>query len=562
MLPAQFFCGLDLRAAFGHFASTSAQVVSLLSTISRADSARGLSNQSGSIQSTNGSGKQHSDSTRSHQIHVERTQMVTTVADRASQNGMDRNTTAAAGIELWRLPATDLAHLIRTRQVSAREAAQAALQRLDAVNPQINAIVAHSPALVLEQADRLDKRLAQGEDPGPLAGVPVSVKINTDMAGFPTTNGTRLQKDWIAKVNSPAVENMVRAGAVLLGRSNSPTFALRWFTSNVLNGATRNPRNPALTPGGSTGGGAAAVTAGIGHLAIGTDIGGSLRYPPYACGVHGLRPTLGRVPAYNASSPERAIGAQMMSTTGLIARTIEDLRVGLAAMSASDLRDPWWVAAPLEGPPMPLIAAMCLRPGGMQIAKEVETAVLDAGQRLSDAGWKVEEIEDVPSIHEAADVQMRLWLGDGYAGLVDAARRDGDRAAIAVVEAVRGMAEPLPCDVVSHAMVQRTTIQREWRLFFTKYPVLLLPVSGELPFPDGLDLQGEAGFRRVWNAQLPLRAPPAVGLPGLAITTNLIGSVPVGVQILASHFREDLCLLAGKAIEACGTPVSPIDPMF
>ena len=157
---------------------------------------------------------------------------------------------------------------------------------------------------------------------------------------------------------------------------------------------------------------------------------------------------------------------------------------------------------------------------------------------------------------------MRLWLGDGFAGLVDAARRDGDAAAIAVVAAVRGMAESLPCDVVSHAMVLRTTIQRKWRQFFGNYPVLLLPVSGELPFPDGLDLQGTAGFQRVWDAQLPLRAPPALGLPGLAITTNLIGSVPVGVQILASQFREDLCLLAGKAIEARGVPASPIDPMF
>jgi amidase len=330
----------------------------------------------------------------------------------------------------------------------------------------------------------------------------------------------------------------------------------------VLNGATRNPRNPALTPGGSTGGGAAAVAVGIGQLAVGTDIGGSLRFPAYACGIHGLRPTLGRVPAYNASSPERAIGAQMMSSTGLLARTIEDLRVGLAAMSAPDVRDPWWVAVPLEGPLMPRVAAMCLRPGGMQIAKEVEAAVLDAGRRLSDAGWKVEEIDDVPSIREAADVQMRLWLGDGFAGLVDAARRDGDNAAIAVVEAVRGMAEALPCDVVSHAMVLRTTIQRKWRLFLARYPVLLLPVSGELPFPDGLDLQGQAGFQRVWDALLPMRGPPALGLPGLTVTTNLIGSVPVGVQILASHFREDLCLLAGKAIEARGTPPSPIDPTY
>ena len=479
----------------------------------------------------------------------------------SSRNVVQARSSAGTGTELWRLSATELAQLIRARKVSAREAAEAALQRLDEVNPQINAIVAHRPDQVREQADRLDQRIARGEDPGPLSGVPVTVKINTDMAGFPTTNGTRLQQDWVAKVHSPAVENLVRAGAVLLGRSNAPTFALRWFTSNLLNGATRNPRNPALTPGGSTGGGAAAVTAGVGHLAVGTDIGGSLRYPAYACGVHGMRPTLGRVPAYNASSPERAIGAQMMSSTGLIARTVEDLRVGIEAMSAPDVRDPWWAPVPFEGPPMPLAAAMCLRPGGMQIAKEVEAAVLDAGLRLSDAGWKVEEIGDVPSIDAAADVQMRLWLGDGFAGLVDAAKRDGDPGALAVVAAVRGMAEALPCDVVSHAMVLRTTVQRQWRLFFARYPVLLLPVSGELPFPNDLDLQGEAGFQRVWRAQLPVRAPPALGLPGLAVSTNLIGSIPVGVQILASHYREDLCLLAGKAIEARGTPLSPIDPM-
>ena len=488
--------------------------------------------------------------------------MATSSVDTSVCGALDRNKNCSTGTQIWRLTAAELSHLVRTRKVSAREAAEATLQRLDAVNPLINAIVAHSPELVLAQADRLDQRLARGEDPGPLTGVPVSVKINTDMAGFPTTNGTRLQRDWMAKVNSPAVENLVRAGAVLLGRSNAPTFALRWFTSNVLNGATRNPRNPALTPGGSTGGGAAAVAAGIGQLAVGTDIGGSLRYPAYACGVHGFRPSLGRVPAYNASSPERAIGAQMMSSTGLIARSIEDLEIGLVAMSAPDPRDPWFVPVPHKGAHSPLIAALCLRPGGMQIAQEVEAALLDARQRLLDAGWQVEEIEDVPSMHEAAAVQMQLWLGDGYAELVDAAKRDGDHAAIAVVDAARSMAVTLPCDIVSRALVLRTTVQRQWRVFFARYPVLLLPVSGELPFPDGLDLQGQEGFQRVWNAQLPLRAPPALGLPGLAVTTNLIGTTPVGVQLLADQFREDLCLLAGKAIVARGAPLSPVDPMF
>jgi amidase len=462
--------------------------------------------------------------------------------------------------ELWRLPATELAHLVRTRKVSAREAAEDALKRLDAVNPQINAIVEHRPDLVLEQAERIDRMVARGEDPGPLAGVCVTVKVNIDQAGFVTTNGTRLQKDLVARANSPAVDNLVRAGAVLLGRSNSPAFALRWFTSNLIHGNTRNPRDLSLTPGGSSGGGAAAVAAGIGQVALGTDIGGSIRYPAYACGVHGLRPTLGRVPVYNASSPERNIGPQLMAVTGPIARTIEDLRVALAALSAPDPRDPWWVPAPLEGPPMPLHAVLCLRPGGLQIVKEVESAVLDAGRRLANAGWKVDQIEDTPPLHDAAELQERLWLGDAFAGLADAAAREGDPGALAVVAAVRARAKTLPADVVARALVQRATLTRQWLLFLARYPVLLLPVSAELPFPDGLDLQGEAAFQRVWQAQLVQRGLPAMGLPGLTISTNLVDSVPVGVQVVAGRYREDLCLLAGKVIEAGGTPPSPIDP--
>ncbi|WP_394844852.1 amidase family protein [Pendulispora brunnea] len=462
--------------------------------------------------------------------------------------------------ELWRLPATELVHRIRSREVSAREAADAALERLDAVNPKIHAIVAHRPEWVRAQASKVDEALARGEDPGPLAGVPVTVKINVDQAGFATTNGTRLQENLIANANSPVVDNLVRAGAVLLGSSNSPTFALRWFTSNQVHGKTLNPRNPSITPGGSTGGGAAAVTAGIGHIALGTDIGGSLRYPAYACGVHGLRPSFGRVPAFNASSPERPIGPQLMSAAGPIARTVDDLRVALAAMSAPDPRDPWWVPAPLEGPELPSRAAICLRPGGLQIAPEVEAALRDAGRRLVDAGWTVEEIEDTPLIRDAAEVQERLWLGDGFAAFADAVARDGDPAALAVVAAVRAKVAAMPADAVSGSLVRRTTLARQWRLFLTRYPVLLLPVSGELPFPDDLDLKGEEGFRRVWEAQLTMRALPAVGLPGLTVSTGMVGSIPVGVQIVAAHFREDLLFRAGKAIEAGGTPVSPVDP--
>src|ERR1700745_3165954 len=170
--------------------------------------------------------------------------------------------------ELWRHSASEVARLVRTRKVSAREVADAALQRLDFVNPQINAIVDCRPDLVREQADQVDGLLARGNDPGPLAGVPVTVKINIDQAGFATTDGSRLYENRIAKFNSPAVDNVVRAGAGLLGRSTEPRFAIRWFTSNLLFGGTHthNPRDPLLTPGGSSGGGGGGVARGLRNI--------------------------------------------------------------------------------------------------------------------------------------------------------------------------------------------------------------------------------------------------------------------------------------------------------
>ncbi|MCA7996778.1 amidase family protein [Burkholderia metallica] len=463
--------------------------------------------------------------------------------------------------QLWQLSATELAKRVRQREVSAREVADSVLARLDAVNPAINAVVEHRPDDVRRQADEVDRAIARGDDPGPLAGVPVTVKINIDQAGFATTNGTRLQETLIAQADSPVVANIRKAGGVLLGRTNSPTFALRWFTSNLVHGRTRNPRNASLTPGGSSGGAAAAVAAGIGPLAVGTDIGGSVRYPAYACGVHGIRPSLGRVPAFNASSPERAIGAQLMSTAGPIARSIDDLSLALRAFVAPDPRDPWNVAVPFDGREVPKRAALCVRPRGLEVVPEVEAALRDAARRLADAGWTVDEIDDTPPMREAALLQEQLWLGDGFDALANAVDADGDPGAAAVIAAVRGKVRDLPADVISRALVRRTTLTREWRLFLDEYAVLLLPVSSELPFPDDLDRQGLAGFDRVWEAQLTLRALPAMGLPGLAVTTSVANGVPVGVQVVATHHREDLCLLAARDIEARGVQVVAVDPV-
>jgi amidase len=463
--------------------------------------------------------------------------------------------------DLWRLSAVDLAALIRGRKVSAKEAASAGLARLDAVNPAINAVVEHRPEDVMAQAAAVDAAMARGDEVGPLGGVPVTVKVNIDYAGYATTNGLNIQRDVLPTSNSPVIDNLRKAGAVILGRTNCPAFSYRWFTTNLLYGDTKNPRDPALTPGGSSGGAASSVAAGIGHIAHGTDIAGSIRYPAYACGVHGLRPTLGRIAAYNAALPERIISGQITAMSGPLARTIGDIRLGLHVMSQPDMRDPWWVPAPLEGPAMPKRAAMCLRPDGLEISADVEAAVRDAGKRLQAAGWTVEEIDNTPALREAAELQTTIWFGDGFQGMMEAAEREGDPGALACLRGNKRKLEGFENGGLSRALVRRSTFVRDWQLFLQAYAVVLMPVSGELPFEDNLDLKDDESFERVWRAQMPQIGIPFMGLPALSVATGLVGRVPTGVQIVAGRYREDLCMLAGEAIEAGGTPVSPIDPV-
>jgi amidase len=461
--------------------------------------------------------------------------------------------------DIWRLSASEVARHIARRTFSAVEAAQAALVRLDAVNPHLNAVVDWRPDEVLQRADAIDAALARGEKLGPLAGVPITVKVNIDQAGFATTNGVTLQKDRIAATNSPVVDNFLKAGAVIVGRTNTPAFSYRWFTDNRLHGATQNPRNAALTPGGSSGGAASSVAAGIGHIAHGTDIAGSIRYPAYACGVHGLRPSLGRVAAFNASGPERNIGGQITAVSGPIARTIHDLRLGLAAMSGADDRDPWWVPAPLEGPAVPRTVGLCVHPDGLETSPAVAAALIDAAERLRDAGWQVEELDAVPPLQEACTTQIVLWMGDGYEAMVAAAAQEGDAGAIAALAGQVGIAASLSAAQLSNALVRRATLARAWQEFTDRYPVLLMPASAELPFAAGLDLQGAEAYARVWAAQSPMIGLPLTGLPSLVVSTGMAGASPVGVQLVAGRFREDLLFAAGEAIEARGAPPMPVD---
>ncbi len=453
--------------------------------------------------------------------------------------------------DLWRLGAAQTAELIRARKASAVEVTKSALARLDAVNPRLNAVVQFMPDQALATAAAVDAALARGEDPGPLAGVPVTIKTNVDQAGFATSNGLRLQKDLIAQQDSPVVANLKRAGAVLIGRTNTPAFSLRWFTRNSLHGATKNPRNPALTPGGSSGGAAAALAAGIGALAHGTDIGGSVRYPAYACGLHGLRPGLGRVPAVNASSPDRLMGAQLMAVSGPLARSIADLRLGFAAMAAPDARDPWW--CPGVAGDQPRRAALCVRPEGLATSPSVEAALRATAVALQDAGWTIVETA-IPPLREPARLQALLWLAETRRGMNAAVAKEADPDSSFVYAQMERLCPAPDMNAFQDALQARLGFCREWSLFLERYPVAIMPVSAEPPFPDQADVASPEAFDRIIEAQLTQVGLPLMGLPGLTVATAWVDA-PMGVQLVGARGREEWLLQAGAVIEAAlGAP--------
>jgi len=237
-----------------------------------------------------------------------------------------------------------------------------------------------------------------------------------------------------------------------------------------------------------------------------------------------------------------------------------DIRLALQAMCAFDPRDPWWVPAPLTGDEQPRKVALCTHPEGLPTDPLIVKALHEAAGRLRQAGWQGNEIEHLPPLKAAAEVQS-LWLVDGADELLEMAQADGDPGAINILSREREAAKQIDLARMTELLTRRGALIRQWSGFFQHTPVLLLPMSAELPFPDHLDLQGDSGYRRVWDAQLTQRAFPALCLSvAMGNIQGPLGITPIGVQLVAGRFREDLCLAAGEAIEAAGMPVAVITP--
>ncbi|NOD46986.1 MULTISPECIES: amidase family protein [unclassified Ruegeria] len=458
--------------------------------------------------------------------------------------------------DIWRLSATDLTTLTRRGDLSATEVVQASIDRMDAVNPDLNAVVEDLRAEALERAHCLDNARASGRPSGALHGVPVTIKVNVDQKGHATTNGVVALKDVIAPDDAPVVRNLHKAGAIVIGRTNTPEFSFRADTDNALYGRTHNPWGSHISPGGSSGGAGAAVMAGIGALAHGNDIGGSLRFPAAANGAVTVKPGLGRVPAWNPSQKvERGLLAQSMSVQGLITRTAADLHLSMPSLISADARDPFHVPMPWRGesPAGPIKVAFTKNTFGYALHPEVEKALDTARDALVDAGYAVDEV-DPPDVFECGRVGYRALMGEVLTLMKSDIEAAGSQTIQEIFNVYFQEFPPIVETELVKMLAKRSHYAREWSLFMQDYPLVLSPFLPQPFFKPDRDTEGAEGVHEVLGCAVYSYAMNFLGLPAACVPAHLAdlpkGPQPINVQIAAQRWREDLAVDAAAAIEA------------
>lgn len=452
---------------------------------------------------------------------------------------------------LWQWTASDIVAATRSGGLTCEEVIASVVARMRAVNGELNAVTLDLGDAAIDTARELDARRKSGEPPGALFGVPVTIKDNVDVRGQRTPNGVTGLKDLIAPAHSPVVKNLLDAGAVIVGRTNTPEFSMRATTNNALYGLTRNPWDARISCGGSSGGAGSAVAAGMCAIGHGNDIGGSIRFPALHCGVAGLKPTLGRIPAYLPSSvAERPFVSSMMSVQGPLARSVADLRLALGPMATRDPRDPWWVPAPFEGPAVAKRVGVVESIADLPYSPGVAHGMRAAADALAKAGYAVQPV-DVPDLARSGELSLRLLTTDMQGQMLPAAKRMGSEeikwyfdAWFAAVRPYATVAEYLD------AIAERNTLLRKWLLVLEANPVILMPQrTGPLLQVDE-DLRDAGHLADLLRGFTPSATLNLMGLPSVMVPTGLYEGLPTGVQLVATRYREDVCLAAAEAVEA------------
>jgi amidase len=447
-------------------------------------------------------------------------------------------TLAAASTDrpLWQWTATEVVVATRSGAVSCREVAASAIDRLRAVNPRLNAVTLDLGDTALAAADGLDARRLAGEPTGPLFGVPITIKDNVEVRGQRTPNGVAGLAHIIARDDAPIVRRLIDAGAVIVGRTNTPEFSMRATTNNALYGLTLNPWDARISCGGSSGGAAAAVATGMCAVGHGNDIAGSIRFPALHCGVAGFKPTTpGDWP--------------LASVQGPLARSIGDIRVAVDVMAP---RPPDGAGGgrvtPVAAGHRPRVGLIAEIPG-MPLTPSVVQALADAVRALEEAGYVVEPIE-APDIVASGELWLRFLMTDLQQVVVPVARRLGSEQIRWYFDAwVNGLPPFTEADAFREAVTARNAMLARWRGILATYPVIVLPQRADMLLEVDEDLRSVEHLRLVLRGYAPSATMNLLGLPAAVVPTGLADGLPAGVQVVAGWHEEARCLAAAEAIE-------------
>ncbi|MDH4249492.1 MAG: amidase [Deltaproteobacteria bacterium] len=452
--------------------------------------------------------------------------------------------------EICFTPALELARRIRVKELSPVEVTRIILERIEALNPRLNAYCTLTAEAALEAARGLEKRILRGEDPGLLGGVPYSIKDLILTRGVRTMRGSKIYEHFIPEEDAPVVLRLRDAGGILLGKTCTSEFGWKGVTDTVVTGITRNPWDLNCTPGGSSGGAAAQVAAGLGPVAVGTDGGGSIRIPAGFSGIFGIKPSFGRVPTYPAS------GHDQLSHAGPLTRTVADAALMLGILAGPHESDRF----SLEAPPQNYLARLQEGVKGLRVAwspdlgyarvhPEVHALTERAARAFESLGCLVEEQD--PGLGDPTDAFMVIYLmgvAGGLSALLEEWEPHLDPGLVRVIREGRTVSglQLTQAQQARHQLWDRT------RRFFERYDLLLTPTLAVPAFPVGqLTPEGKDADLRSAFAWTPFTYPfnltgnPAASLPVGFTTTGL----PVGLQVVGRRFADLTVLQASAAFE-------------
>jgi len=437
---------------------------------------------------------------------------------------------------------------IRAGNLSSREIVDACLERIEQVNPKINAVVQLVTERARKEADALDRLAASGQFRGPLHGVPITIKDSLDSEGIVSTGGTMGRKDFIPQQDAPVVARLRDAGAVLLGKTNTPELTLSAETSNLIYGRTLNPYDQERSPGGSSGGSAAIVACGGAALELGSDTGGSIREPAHLCGITGIKPTSGRTPRSGHIVPYGSGVMDSLTQIGPMARYVEDLVLALPIICGPDGRDPAVVPVTIGDPAevdlSKLRIAWYADNGILAAADDIQRVVAETARRLQAQRFNIEQ-KLLPGMRELVNLSTGLRESANAGLIMRLLQRYGTQQPgpdLAGYLTADGIASANSLDP---ALLEAIDEARSRALgFFADYDAILCPPAHALARPHGAshgDSFDDWSYITIYNL---------LGWPGLSVRAGTSADgLPVGVQVVTAPWREDIALALALKIE-------------